>query len=1027
MLEDAMCTGYQDPHLERIPIKIAIPPKPKSPEELSNFLIALQEGAYKANASAQNELAYFYEKGEGVLADPRMAYKLYKWSSKQSNRRAINNLAFCIKKGVGCQPDQRRAVELYIQAAELGDVSAQFNVGNSLSHGIGVERDPVKAAHYYRLAANQGHAKAQCALADCYRIGDGVPRDVDSALKLYQLSADQGNGSALNNMGNFRFSGATRLAKDARLAAHLYRKAANLGNAAAQNNLAHCLENGVGVKPDAKAAFRWYARSCLQGNTEACMNLARCYEQGLGVDRDPLKALDLYTRCVATNPKALNNLGRLHRTLNDPVASFDAYSRSAAAGDASGLNNLASCHFHGVGAAVDLKKALELYERAASMGHDGARVNAERVRKRLAARNAYHMDPMRRGKGKAAGAQQKGSGGVKKLEAMKTEAVSGGEGKDGGSGEMELPELPKKPVLSKIPTSVRFEDVITANANNPVTADRSLKTRDGPVEAEEAIAAPFNEQEPFQHFEGAIDGSEKKVAPEVQAKHAAESIAGPDKVLAHAEPHMPDEGAHRPLSNEPYLTGNEDIVLIDPDSRQSRSSNDPSSAHGSLVSLNSVPETMDLDERLDEEDEDADNNEEDGTEAGSIPSLIHTSADKLELDPAALADPPFLPDGAIEDPAVELDDSEDSGGENDAEIGTEAEAEAATEADVPKVSVERRLTDRMLFRRVFADWLQSKEIVFGEVEGDGWEALRVYLWQAGRTVMFSGEQLIAMWFSLSREALSKSGQEYQSTKKFVPILAFLSNLQILNLGMNRLSGGIPMELGLLKNLKELSLMYNRLRGLIPKELACLTNLKHLWLNNNRLIGPIPNLSPLRKLEKLYLESNQLTGKIPRWIGDLRDLQHLRLSHNLLRGPVNPEVCRLARLHTLCLHANHLSGPLPSLDGLVNAREIRLGRNRIEGPLPDVRLPSIERLHLESNEIGGTLPSGWGALTTLVELRLDGNKIEGRVPAEWGAMRRLDALDLSGNDIAPELPGGLEYLRQDEVGRMRYHRPLKLSP
>ena len=100
-------------------------------------------------------------------------------------------------------------------------------------------------------------------------------------------------------------------------------------------------------------------------------------------------------------------------------------------------------------------------------------------------------------------------------------------------------------------------------------------------------------------------------------------------------------------------------------------------------------------------------------------------------------------------------------------------------------------------------------------------------------------------------------------------LGELSNLNVLSLLLNQLSGPIPAELGRLSNLRWLYLASNQLSGPIPVELGDLSNLQHLTLAHNRLTGPIPTeLAGLSNLERLQLSDNQLTGCAP---GGLRDI------------------------------------------------------------------------------------------------------------------------------------------------------------
>ena len=139
----------------------------------------------------------------------------------------------------------------------------------------------------------------------------------------------------------------------------------------------------------------------------------------------------------------------------------------------------------------------------------------------------------------------------------------------------------------------------------------------------------------------------------------------------------------------------------------------------------------------------------------------------------------------------------------------------------------------------------------------------------------------------------------------------LTNLQVLSLSTNTLSGEIPAELGSLTNLQILSLSANGLSGEIPEELANLANLRRLDLLQNGLSGEIPEeLGNLANLEWLYLHSNELSGEIPEELANLANLQYLYLSDNELSGEIPAELGNLANLQLLYLHSNELSGGIP---------------------------------------------------------------------------------------------------------------------
>lgn len=66
------------------------------------------------------------------------------------------------------------------------------------------------------------------------------------------------------------------------------------------------------------------------------------------------------------------------------------------------------------------------------------------------------------------------------------------------------------------------------------------------------------------------------------------------------------------------------------------------------------------------------------------------------------------------------------------------------------------------------------------------------------------------------------------------------------------------------------------------------------------------------------------------------------------------------------------------------------------------LATAQKIHLEFNRLGGTLPKEIGNLTSLDEFSISGNNMEGRLPDAFGNFNKI-SLDLSTNDFSGEIP------------------------
>ncbi len=172
-------------------------------------------------------------------------------------------------------------------------------------------------------------------------------------------------------------------------------------------------------------------------------------------------------------------------------------------------------------------------------------------------------------------------------------------------------------------------------------------------------------------------------------------------------------------------------------------------------------------------------------------------------------------------------------------------------------------------------------------------------------------------------------------------LSQLSQLKLLSIASNYLTGIIPPELGKLSQLKTLDLGNNKLTGIIPPELGKLSQLKTLDLGKNKLTGIIPpELGKLSQLKTLALGNNKLTGIIPPELGQLSQLTVLQLFNNQLEGTIPPELGMLSQLVGLDLRYNQLTGNIPiDLGKLSQLNFVDLNTNKLTGIVP----PKLKQL------------------------------------------------------------------------------------
>jgi len=118
----------------------------------------------------------------------------------------------------------------------------------------------------------------------------------------------------------------------------------------------------------------------------------------------------------------------------------------------------------------------------------------------------------------------------------------------------------------------------------------------------------------------------------------------------------------------------------------------------------------------------------------------------------------------------------------------------------------------------------------------------------------------------------------------------------------------PATIGRLSQLRILSLRSNALTGEIPSDFSNLTFLRNLYLQKNQFSGEFPpSLTRLTRLTRLDLSSNNFSGQIPFSVNNLTHLTGLFLEHNSFSGKI-PSIT--AKLVNFNVSYNRLNGSIP---------------------------------------------------------------------------------------------------------------------
>ncbi|GLJ53050.1 hypothetical protein SUGI_1130130 [Cryptomeria japonica] len=270
--------------------------------------------------------------------------------------------------------------------------------------------------------------------------------------------------------------------------------------------------------------------------------------------------------------------------------------------------------------------------------------------------------------------------------------------------------------------------------------------------------------------------------------------------------------------------------------------------------------------------------------------------------------------------------------------------------------------------------------------------------------------------SLLKSLSLSSNQLVSGSSVTIPILTALRNCTVLSSLMihdNYLTGYLPEQLP--TNLSVLRLDGNSITGNIPFTIANITNLGDLNLSSNLLIGRIPSsLKSLGKLQRLLLDNNKLEGNIPSEIGEIESLGMLSVSHNMLSGKIPDTIGRLQQLTHLVLNNNHLSGNVTaSLGNCYSLELLDLSSNQFKGSIPH-EVASLANLqfyfNLSRNAFQGSLPLEIGKMIHVQAIDVSANRLEGTNPGTLGSCEQLEYLKLSSNELQGTIPNSLSGLK-----------------
>ncbi|KAF3323392.1 LRR receptor-like serine/threonine-protein kinase RPK2 [Carex littledalei] len=285
----------------------------------------------------------------------------------------------------------------------------------------------------------------------------------------------------------------------------------------------------------------------------------------------------------------------------------------------------------------------------------------------------------------------------------------------------------------------------------------------------------------------------------------------------------------------------------------------------------------------------------------------------------------------------------------------------------------------------------------------------------------------------------------------------LPKLRVLWAPRATLEGILPVDWGNCYNLEMVNLGENLFSGGIPNGLVNCTNLKYLNLSSNKLTGTISKNLPVPCMDLFDVSENQLYGAIGTFVSGTcvspklpnddsasayyyyftnRTLARFAFGsglvsyHNFGQNNFTGEISILPlassklgkeRIYAFLANGNSLAGQLGlglladcnNTKGLI----VNLSNNFFSGGIPveiGTMCTSLTVLELAGNQINGTIPESIGQLVSLISLDLSRNSIYGEIPSSVSNLQNLKQLLLSHNALTGSIPSDLSVLQSLEV-------------
>ena len=273
---------------------------------------------------------------------------------------------------------EKRLLELYKEYDD-GDAAGSL----AMLYTTSAEKcDYKKAFDYATIAAEDDDSEGFFVLGTLYFNGWGVEKDINLALDNYKMAAAFGDARAMSQIGII-FMGDEGIEANPEQSFYWFNEAAKKGDDVGMCNLGWCYAKGFGIKADDEQAAEWFKKSAELGYVGAMVELGGYYQEIL-VDFEKSKMWYLKAAELG-NAEAQNKLGVLYADIEkDYKEAVKWYKKAMEQDDYWAYENYADCLWNGNGVQKNKKKAMEMMQKAISLGHPNAEDELKEMQQALA-------------------------------------------------------------------------------------------------------------------------------------------------------------------------------------------------------------------------------------------------------------------------------------------------------------------------------------------------------------------------------------------------------------------------------------------------------------------------------------------------------------------------------------------------------------------------------------------------------------------------------------------------------------------